>query len=66
MKYYLFTCPHCCHPGAQARQDELDIHCGAIYECDECGKRVIFEVMTIEQYDRYTDWLTELAEKQKP
>lgn len=52
----LFTCPHC---KKQAKLDKLKKYDGPdkvwnldvdIYTCGKCGKRVILDVVTVDQY----------------
>ena len=40
----VFSCPACGHPGARTTERDVDIHSGAIYDCDQCHARVTFTV----------------------
>lgn len=46
----VFSCPSCGTPSAKTVEPHLDIHAGATYTCCECSGRVIFEVLTPEEY----------------
>ena len=51
----VFSCPGCGHPGAMTGENNIDIHAGATYTCDECGADVIFDALTVAEYtSRYS------------
>ena len=51
---FIFSCPGCGEPTAMTREDEVDIHSGAVYTCESCDGRVVFEALTVEEYAEHS------------
>ena len=48
---FVFSCPHCGDPSAVTEEEEVDIHSGAMYTCNECHEDVIFVAVKTQHYD---------------
>ena len=49
---FRFDCPECSEPWARVRGRQVDVHYGSQYECQDCGKAVIFAAYSVDQYQK--------------